>query len=64
MTDGWTMQRALAFDFGADARAQLTADEYVSAVLVDIFKRLMPKPWASMPYFRQAEIPASSSCNV
>merc|ERR1719311_800901 len=33
----------------------ITADEYVSAVPVDIFKRLMPKPWAKMPYFRQTD---------
>merc|ERR1711920_510205 len=31
----------------------ITADEYVSAVPVDIFKRLMPKAWQQMPYFRQ-----------
>ena len=26
---------------------------YVSAVPCDIFKRLLPKAWAKMPYFRQ-----------
>ena len=31
----------------------VTADEYVSAVPVDIMKRLLPKPWAKMPFFRQ-----------
>merc|ERR1719217_1954758 len=31
------------------------ADEYVSAVPVDIFKRLLPKAWAKMPYFRQVD---------
>jgi len=31
----------------------ITADEYVSAVPVDIMKRLLPKPWAKMPFFRQ-----------
>jgi len=31
------------------------ADEYVSAVPVDIFKRLMPTPWQQMPYFRQVD---------
>jgi len=33
----------------------VTADEYVSAVPVDIFKRLLPKAWAKMPYFRQVD---------
>jgi len=29
------------------------ADEYVSAVPVDILKRLVPKGWSTMPFFRQ-----------
>eukprot|EP00555_Chaetoceros_dichaeta_P011336 CAMPEP_0198258048 /NCGR_PEP_ID=MMETSP1447-20131203/7573_1 /TAXON_ID=420782 /ORGANISM="Chaetoceros dichaeta, Strain CCMP1751" /LENGTH=525 /DNA_ID=CAMNT_0043945091 /DNA_START=210 /DNA_END=1790 /DNA_ORIENTATION=- len=29
------------------------ADVYVSAMPVDIIKRLIPKSWSSMPYFRQ-----------
>lgn len=29
------------------------ADEYVSAMPVDIVKRMVPKAWANMPYFRQ-----------
>merc|ERR1719148_80622 len=29
------------------------ADEYVSAMPVDIVKRMVPKEWQSMPYFRQ-----------
>merc|ERR1711920_597121 len=33
----------------------ITADEYVSAVPVDIFKRLMPKAWQKMPFFRQCD---------
>merc|ERR1719311_1753194 len=33
----------------------ITADEYVSAVPVDIMKRLLPKAWAKMPYFRQVD---------
>jgi len=33
----------------------VTADEYVSAVPCDIFKRLMPEPWQKMPYFRQVD---------
>ena len=32
----------------------VTADEYVSAVPVDIFRRMMPEKWQQMPYFRQA----------
>jgi len=34
---------------------KLVADEYVSAVPVDIFKRMIPKKWANMPYFRQCD---------
>merc|ERR1719217_1656547 len=33
----------------------VTADEYVSAVPVDIFRRMMPEKWQQMPYFRQAD---------
>lgn len=31
----------------------VTADEYISAMPCDIMKRLMPKPWAKMPFFHQ-----------
>jgi len=31
----------------------IVADEYISAVPVDIFKRITPKAWANMPFFRQ-----------
>ena len=31
----------------------ITADEYVSAMPVDIVKRMTPKNWQNMPYFRQ-----------
>ena len=31
----------------------IVADEYVSAMPVDIVKRMIPKNWQSMPYFRQ-----------
>lgn len=31
------------------------ADEYISAVPCDIFKRYIPKNWANMPYFRQVD---------
>jgi 15-cis-phytoene desaturase len=31
----------------------VTADEYVSALPVDIFKRMMPAAWSTMPFFRQ-----------
>ena len=29
------------------------ADEYVSAMPVDVFKRFIPEAWSTMPYFRQ-----------
>merc|ERR1719353_1117982 len=29
------------------------ADEYISALPVDVFKRMLPKAWGNMPYFRQ-----------
>jgi len=32
---------------------KVTADEYVSAMPVDIMKRMTPKTWQTMPYFRQ-----------
>lgn len=31
------------------------ADEYVSALPVDIFKRMMPEKWSTMPFFRQTD---------
>ena len=31
----------------------IEADEYVSAMPVDVFKRFTPKRWANMPFFRQ-----------
>jgi len=34
---------------------ELVADEYISAVPCDIFKRLVPKDWANMPFFRQVD---------
>jgi len=32
---------------------KVEADEYVSAMPVDIVKRMLPKKWQTMPYFRQ-----------
>jgi 15-cis-phytoene desaturase len=32
---------------------KIVADEYVSAMPVDIVKRMTPKAWQTMPYFRQ-----------
>jgi 15-cis-phytoene desaturase len=32
---------------------EVVADEYVSAMPVDIVKRMVPKAWQNMPYFRQ-----------
>lgn len=34
---------------------KVEADEYVSAMPVDIVKRMLPKKWANMPYFRQLD---------
>merc|ERR1712087_925106 len=34
---------------------KVVADEYVSAMPVDIVKRMLPKPWQTMPYFRQMD---------
>mmetsp|Transcript_9261 Transcript_9261/g.12803 ORF Transcript_9261/g.12803 Transcript_9261/m.12803 type:complete len:603 (+) Transcript_9261:548-2356(+) len=33
----------------------IVADEYVSAMPVDIMKRFVPKAWSTMPYFRQMD---------
>jgi 15-cis-phytoene desaturase len=32
---------------------KIEADEYISAMPVDIVKRMIPKKWQQMPYFRQ-----------
>jgi 15-cis-phytoene desaturase len=37
---------------GADG-SQVTADLYVSAMPVDVLKKLIPKEWSTMPYFCQ-----------
>ena len=34
---------------------KIVADEYVSAMPVDIVKRMVPKKWQNMPYFRQLD---------
>uniref|UniRef100_A0A7S2KRD2 Amine oxidase n=1 Tax=Skeletonema marinoi TaxID=267567 RepID=A0A7S2KRD2_9STRA len=34
---------------------KIEADEYVSAMPVDIVKRMLPKKWQNMPYFRQLD---------
>lgn len=34
---------------------KVVADEYVSAMPVDIVKRMLPKNWQNMPYFRQLD---------
>lgn len=33
----------------------IEADEYISAMPVDIVKRMLPKNWQNMPYFRQVD---------
>jgi 15-cis-phytoene desaturase len=33
----------------------VVADEYVSAMPVDIMKRFLPKAWSTMPYFKQMD---------
>ncbi len=37
----------------------ITADLYVSAMPVDIVKKLMPEPWGKMEFFRWAPVGAS-----
>jgi 15-cis-phytoene desaturase len=34
---------------------QIFADEYISAIPVDIMKRLLPTNWSKLPYFRQLD---------
>jgi 15-cis-phytoene desaturase len=34
---------------------KIVADEYISAMPVDIMKRFVPKAWSTMPYFKQME---------
>lgn len=34
---------------------KVEADEYISAMPVDIFKRYIPEKWQNMPYFRQVD---------
>jgi 15-cis-phytoene desaturase len=34
---------------------KVVADEYISAMPVDIVKRMLPKNWQNMPYFRQVD---------
>merc|ERR1719253_365318 len=34
---------------------EIVADEYVSAMPVDIMKRMMPKQWGTMPFFHQIQ---------
>ena len=35
--------------------SEITADVYVSAMPVDVVKRLIPSKWSAMPYFRQLD---------
>lgn len=34
---------------------KIVADEYISAMPVDIFKRFLPRAWSTMPFFRQTD---------
>merc|ERR1719231_1800580 len=34
---------------------KIVADEYISAMPVDIMKRFVPKAWSTMPYFKQMD---------
>jgi 15-cis-phytoene desaturase len=34
---------------------KVVADEYISAAPVDILKRMIPKTWSTLPYFRQLD---------
>jgi 15-cis-phytoene desaturase len=38
-----------------DDGSELTADMYVSALPVDVFKRLLPRAWSPLPFFRQCD---------
>ena len=50
-TDSAGEVTSLAMSDGTTA----TADYYVSAVPVDVFKKLLPPAWTSMPFFRQVK---------
>ncbi len=47
----------------ADCALQIEADEYISAMPVDVMKRMEPKAWQKLPFFRQMDslevLPAS-----
>jgi 15-cis-phytoene desaturase len=55
------VQRIVTRDDGSISHLELRsgekvfADEYISAMPVDIFKRMIPKQWQNMPYFRQMD---------
>lgn len=34
---------------------KVVADEYISAMPVDLMKRMTPKPWSKLPYFKQMD---------
>jgi 15-cis-phytoene desaturase len=34
----------------------VVADEYISAMPVDIMKRFVPEAWSTMPYFQQMQV--------
>ena len=34
---------------------KVVADEYISAMPVDIMKRMLPRAWSTLPYFRQLD---------
>merc|ERR1740138_558458 len=34
---------------------EVRADEYVSAMPVDVLKRMVPEAWSTMPYFKQLD---------
>ena len=55
----WQVQEILTNEDGSISGlamrdgSTVTADVYVSAMPVDVLKRLVPSRWSTMPYFRQ-----------
>jgi hypothetical protein len=50
---GFTLPTPLPPTPSSPPSSQVEADMYVSAMPVDVFKRLCPAPWAALPFFAQ-----------